>query len=58
MLRRSNSVHEVVMFSLIALYFDYRTMRAQRAAGPVQPVAPRAAVANDTVPNRAVATAA
>jgi hypothetical protein len=28
MLRRSNHVHEVYMFSLIALYFEYRKAQA------------------------------
>ena len=37
MLRRSNDIHEVRMFSLIALYFEYRktqaaTVQAEAAA--------------------------
>lgn len=32
MLRRSNDVHEVSMFSLIALYFEYRSVQAAHVA--------------------------
>lgn len=32
MLRRSNDVHEVSMFSLIALYFEYRNVQAAHIA--------------------------
>jgi hypothetical protein len=32
MLRRSNHVHEVSMFSLIALYFEYRKAQAAHMA--------------------------
>jgi hypothetical protein len=32
MLRRSNDVHEVSMFSLIALYFEYRKAQAVHMA--------------------------
>lgn len=58
MLRRSNPISEVAMFSLIALYFDYRKLRAARASSATIAAAPRAAVANDTASNRVIATAA
>ncbi|MBE2990960.1 MULTISPECIES: hypothetical protein [unclassified Sphingomonas] len=58
MLRRSNVSPEVSMFSLIALYFDYRRLQAARAltlaTGAAQPIQP----ANDRGSNRTVASAA
>jgi hypothetical protein len=57
MLRRSNNVHEVRVFSLIALYFEYRKTRAatvQAEAAAIRQVR----AANDTGANPAVATAA
>ncbi|MBJ6122820.1 hypothetical protein [Sphingomonas mollis] len=45
----------VTMFSLIALYFDYRK---QQAAAPVLTTAPAATPANDREPMRAEARAA
>lgn len=46
------------MFSLIALYFDYRKLRKVRASNATVAAAPRAAVANDTASNCVIATAA
>lgn len=46
------------MFSLIALYFDYRKLRAEQASDMTVASPPRAVVANDTASNHAPATAA
>jgi hypothetical protein len=57
MLRRSNDIHEVRMFSLIALYIEYRKTQAatvQAAAAAIRQVR----AANDSGANPAVATAA
>ena len=57
MLRRSNDVQEVSMFSLIALYFEYRKTQAatvQAEAAAIRQVR----AANDAGTNTAVATAA
>lgn len=46
------------MFSLIALYFEYRKLRTQRAEGAVAAKSARRPVANDTIANWAITAAA
>jgi hypothetical protein len=56
-LHRSNVWHEVRMFSLIALYFEYRNAQAARALTTVSSVANQVRPAND-VGTQVVASAA
>jgi hypothetical protein len=56
-LHRSNVWHEVRMFSLIALYFEYRNAQAARALTTVTSVANQVRPAND-VGTQVVASAA
>jgi hypothetical protein len=57
MLRRSDVLPEVPMFSLIALYFEYRKMQAPRTL-TVTAATQRIRASNDVGSNRTVATAA
>jgi hypothetical protein len=56
-LHRSNVWHEVRMFSLIALYFEYRKAQASHALTTVTSVANQVRPAND-VGTQVVASAA
>jgi hypothetical protein len=58
MLQRGNPLSEVPMFSLIALYFEYRKAQSARAQAIVTADAKAARAANDVASNRAVAKAA
>lgn len=58
MLRCGNDVYEVLMFSLIALYFEHRSAQAARAQTVKTAGTRSASPANDVSMNRVVAKAA